>query len=43
VEYECNPEIGSNDDIIELKKYLNNLGLKLMLDFVGNHAAVDSQ
>jgi maltooligosyltrehalose synthase len=43
VDYNCNPELGTNDDIIALKKYLNNMGLKLMLDFVGNHAAIDSK
>ena len=32
---------GSDDDILALKKTLNDMGLKLMLDFVPNHSAVD--
>ena len=42
VDYTCNPELGTDQDILNLKKYLNNIGIKLMLDFVGNHAAIDS-
>lgn len=38
----CIPSIGTDDDIKTLKKTLNGLGLKLMLDFVPNHSAVDS-
>lgn len=41
-EFVCNPELGSDQDILALKKKLNSLGLKLMLDFVPNHSAVDS-
>jgi len=39
--YNCNPQLGSNDDLAWLKKTLNGMGLKLMLDFVPNHSAVD--
>ena len=39
-EFECNPELGSDEDILNLKKKLNLLGLKLILDFVPNHSAV---
>ena len=37
----CNPELGSDDDLKQLKKKLNDMGIKLMLDFVPNHTAVD--
>jgi len=39
--YTCNPELGSNDDILSFKKKLNSMGMKLMVDFVPNHSAVD--
>ena len=42
VEYTCNPEIGTNEDLIWLKEQLNSRNLKLMLDFVPNHTAVDA-
>ena len=42
VEYNCNPEIGTNEDLIWLKKELNSRNLKLMLDFVPNHSAHDA-
>ena len=41
-EYECNPDIGTNDDLVWLRKQINNRGMKLMLDFVPNHSAVDA-
>lgn len=41
VEYTCNPELGSDDDLKRLKKKLNDQGIELMLDFVPNHTAVD--
>lgn len=41
-EYTCNPEIGSNDDLIWLREQLNSRNMKLMLDFVPNHSAVDA-
>ena len=41
-EYECNPEIGDNNDLIFLKEKLHEKNLKLILDFVPNHSAIDS-
>jgi glycosidase len=35
--YTCNPELGSDDDILGFKQKVNGMGLKLMLDFVPNH------
>jgi len=40
--YTCNPSIGSDTDIANLKKKLNGMGLLLMLDYVPNHSAVDA-
>lgn len=41
VEFTCNPSVGSDQDILDLKKKLNAIGVKLMLDFVPNHTAYD--
>ena len=41
-EYTCNPDIGTDDDLIWLRQQLNSRGMKLMLDFVPNHSAVDA-
>ena len=41
-EYTCNPQIGTNDDLIWLREQLNSRNLKLMLDFVPNHSAIDA-
>jgi hypothetical protein len=41
VNYTCNPQLGSDADIMAFKKKINAMGLKLMLDFVPNHSAVD--
>ena len=41
-EYICNPEIGTNEDLIWLKEELNSRDLKLMLDFAPNHSAIDA-
>lgn len=41
-EYDVNPEIGSWEDLIDLKRKLNNIGIKLLLDFVPNHFSVES-
>ncbi|KAJ5078319.1 alpha-14-glucan:maltose-1-phosphate maltosyltransferase [Anaeramoeba ignava] len=41
VDYTCNSEIGTDDDLKWLHSKLNSLGMKLMLDFVPNHSAVD--
>jgi hypothetical protein len=40
--YDLNPELGSMADLVALKTKLNQMGLKLMVDFVPNHSAVDS-
>lgn len=42
VDYVVNPEIGTDEDLILLKQKLNSMGLRLMLDFVPNHSAVDA-
>jgi glycosidase len=42
-EYDVNPEIGSWNDLIDLRKKLNNIGIKLLLDFVPNHFSVESK
>jgi glycosidase len=42
-EYEVNHEIGTWEDLIALKKKLNNIGIKLLLDFVSNHISVESR
>lgn len=39
--YVTNPQLGSDDDLRTFRKMLNSMGLKLMLDFVPNHSAVD--
>lgn len=43
-DYVCNPELcpGGDDDLKALKAKLNEMGIKLMLDFVPNHSALDS-
>jgi hypothetical protein len=41
VDYSVNPEIGTDADVINLKKKFHQFGLKLMTDFVPNHSAVD--
>ena len=41
-EYVCNPDIGTNDDLVWLRQKINSRGMKLMLDFVPNHSAVDA-
>ena len=41
-EYECNPSLGNNGDLSWLKQEINKRGMKLMLDFVPNHSAVDA-
>ncbi|MCX5782256.1 MAG: alpha-amylase family glycosyl hydrolase [Elusimicrobia bacterium] len=40
--YEINSELGTNESIRNLKKRLNNNGIKLILDFVPNHLALDN-
>lgn len=41
-QYEVNPLIGTKDELLDLKKNLNSLGMKLILDFVSNHFSVHS-
>ena len=40
--YKLNPNIGSEKDLLELKKKLNEIGIKLFLDFIPNHFSSDS-
>ena len=42
-EYICNPELGTDDDILNLRTELHMRGMKLMLDFVPNHLAHDCE
>jgi hypothetical protein len=39
--YKINDELGTETDLKNLRKTLNSMGMKLMLDFVPNHSAVD--
>eukprot|EP01080_Neovahlkampfia_damariscottae_P010238 gene10238-2658_t len=41
VDYTVNPEIGTDQDVIDIRKKFNDMGLELMTDFVPNHSAVD--
>jgi len=43
VDYHCNPQLGTDDDLRNFRKRLNDMGLYLMLDFVPNHTAVDCE
>lgn len=40
--YQINPSIATEDDLLELKEYLNSLGIKLIIDFISNHFSVHS-
>ena len=40
--YEVNPLLGNLNDLLELKYKLNEMGLKLFLDFIPNHFSADS-
>ena len=40
--YLVNPEIATEQELLEVKKVLNNLDIKLILDFVPNHFSVHS-
>ncbi len=40
--YTVNPEIGTSSDLHEFRRRLNDLGIKLILDFVPNHTAIDA-
>ncbi len=41
--YEINPQLGTEQDLLELKEYLNSLNIKLILDFIPNHFSVYSK
>jgi len=41
--YEINPELGTTDELKKLKKKLNKMGMKLILDFIPNHFSCDSE
>ena len=41
-EYTCNPELGTDEDLFNLRHEINIRNMKLMLDFVPNHSAVDA-
>jgi glycosidase len=40
--YEVNSQLGCLDDVIKLKEKLNEIGIKLFLDFIPNHLSADS-
>ncbi len=41
-EYEVDDSLGGNAALAALRAKLNGLGIQLLLDFVGNHTAIDS-
>jgi len=41
--YEINPDFGTQADLKALKKKLNSLGIRLILDFIPNHFSCDSE
>ncbi|KAI9013011.1 glycoside hydrolase superfamily [Gaertneriomyces semiglobifer] len=41
-EYNVNPELGGNEALQRFRQRLAGVGIKLMLDFVPNHVAVDA-
>jgi len=43
IDYTVNPDIGNDDDLAQVRSKLNSMGIKLMVDFVPNHAAKDSK
>ena len=40
--YEINPLMGTREDFLELKNFLNSIGIKLVYDFISNHFSVHS-
>ena len=40
--YQVNPNLGSFEELIQLKETLNKMGLKMILDFIPNHFSADS-
>ena len=41
-DYKVNPNFGGEEELLSLKKRLNDLGVKLILDFAGNHMSCDT-
>lgn len=41
--YTINPEISSEEELLDLKKHLNEIGIKLILDFIPNHFGAASE
>jgi len=41
-DYQINPDLGTEDDLLNLKTDLNKIGLKLILDFIPNHFSAGS-
>ncbi len=41
-DYKINPELGTKEDLSGLKKRLNDLDMKLILDFIPNHFGADT-
>ncbi len=41
-EYSVDDSLGGNEALAEFRKQLNERGIQLFLDFVGNHTAIDS-
>lgn len=42
-EYSVNPEIGTDEDLLNLKNRLNSAGIKLIVDFVSNHFSIGTE
>lgn len=42
-QYEINRELGTKKDLLELKKTLNELNIRLLLDFVPNHFSAETK
>lgn len=42
-QYEINRELGTKKDLLELKKTLNDLNIRLLLDFVPNHFSAETK
>lgn len=40
--YELNPNICTEEELINLKELLNSMGIKLILDFISNHFSIHS-
>jgi len=41
--YEINPELGTKKELLQLKRTLNQLNIRLMLDFVPNHLSAETE